>query len=402
MFIFAIIVDLTFHTNNCNAQWVQTSSPNGGTINALAVSGTNLLTGTHTGGILKTSNNGDNWNSINNGLTNLNVTSLAVSGSYIFAGTYGGGVFLSTNAGSNWVAINNGLSNKYVNTFLVSDANIFAGTLIGVFLSTDNGSSWSLQNNGLSNISVISFTVLGANIYAGTFSGGIFLSTNKGESWSAKNNGLTNQFVYSLASSGTNLFAGTWDGGVFKSSNSGENWSAINSGLTNRYIMALSVSGINLFAATLNGIFLSTNIGTNWIPKNQGINPMQGFYCFAIKDNFIFSGAQYGYVWKRSLSEIITIRNIGTEVPSSFSLSQNYPNPFNSSTLIKFAVPKSSFISIKVFDLLGKEISVLVNESLNPGIYTVDWNAGEFSSGVYFFRLQLDNFVETRKMLLNK
>ena len=400
--LFIIIFELSFVSNTCIAQWIQTSNPNGGTVNTLVASGYNLFAGTHAGGIFKTTNDGNNWTTNNIGLSNLNVVSLAIIGLNIFAGTYGGGIFLSTNNGYGWIEVNNGLSNMYVNAIIASGANIYAGTNIGVFMTSNNGASWSLLNNGLTNLSVLSFAITETCIYAGTFSSGIFLSTNNGDSWVAMNEGLTNTFVYSLAVSGANIFAGTYGGGVFMSSNNGSNWFNINMGMTNKYVMALVVSGSNLFAGTLNGIFLSTNNGTNWIQKNQGINPVQAFYCFSIKDNFIFTGAQYGSIWRRSLTEIIGIQNISTEMSSTYSLSQNYPNPFNPTTTIKFVLARKGKASIIILDMLGKEIAKLVNEFLNAGTYTVDWNASDFPSGVYFCRLQTEDYKETKRIVLVK
>jgi hypothetical protein len=86
--------------------------------------------------------------------------------------------------------------------------------------------------------------------------------------------------------------------------------------------------------------------------------------------------------------------------PQSFTLEQNYPNPFNPSTTITFELPKPSHVSLSVFDLLGREVSVLVNERRNAGAHEVKFDASGFSSGVYFYRLQAGDFVRTRKFVL--
>jgi len=98
----------------------------------------------------------------------------------------------------------------------------------------------------------------------------------------------------------------------------------------------------------------------------------------------------------------IGIININSEIPNKFSLGQNYPNPFNPTTNIRYDLPKNSFVKLVVFDALGREVSTLVNETLQPGTYSVDWNASEYTSGVYFYRLTTGNFVETKKMLMIK
>jgi hypothetical protein len=90
------------------------------------------------------------------------------------------------------------------------------------------------------------------------------------------------------------------------------------------------------------------------------------------------------------------------EIPTEFLLSQNYPNPFNPSTKIKYSVPKSSNVVIKVFDILGNEIETLVSEEKPAGTYEVTWYAEQLPSGVYFYQLKAGGFVQTRKMLLLK
>jgi hypothetical protein len=98
----------------------------------------------------------------------------------------------------------------------------------------------------------------------------------------------------------------------------------------------------------------------------------------------------------------IGIKPISSEVPKSFKLMQNYPNPFNPSTKINFALPKDAFAKIIIYDVLGREVAKIVNENLKRGTYAVDWDASNFSSGVYFYRLETDGYIETKKMVLLK
>jgi phosphatidylserine/phosphatidylglycerophosphate/cardiolipin synthase-like enzyme len=97
---------------------------------------------------------------------------------------------------------------------------------------------------------------------------------------------------------------------------------------------------------------------------------------------------------------VLGVTEIGDGIPSSFSLSQNYPNPFNPVTEIRFTIHDSRFTTLKVFDILGREIATLVNESMKPGTYSVSWDASQLSSGVYFYRLQSGNFTDVKKMVL--
>jgi Secretion system C-terminal sorting domain/CARDB len=97
------------------------------------------------------------------------------------------------------------------------------------------------------------------------------------------------------------------------------------------------------------------------------------------------------------------VGGIGTvEIPNYFSLAQNYPNPFNPSTSIKFSVPKQTNVTLKIYDVLGKEVATLVNEMKQPGFHTVDFNASDFASGIYFYRLDAGEFSSVKKMMLVK
>jgi hypothetical protein len=89
-------------------------------------------------------------------------------------------------------------------------------------------------------------------------------------------------------------------------------------------------------------------------------------------------------------------------IPTVFNLYQNYPNPFNPSTKIKYSIPQQFNVVIKVFDILGNEIETLVNEEKQAGAYEITWYAEGLPSGVYFYRLQAGDFVETKKMVLMK
>ncbi len=105
---------------------------------------------------------------------------------------------------------------------------------------------------------------------------------------------------------------------------------------------------------------------------------------------------------------LIGIKTISEQMPSHYTLSQNYPNPFNPSTVIKFQVTGSGIVKLSIYDILGKEVSTLLNQQLNPGTYEANWNASDFPSGVYFYKLVVgDNtnnggFIATKKMILIK
>jgi len=107
----------------------------------------------------------------------------------------------------------------------------------------------------------------------------------------------------------------------------------------------------------------------------------------------------------------IGIIPISSEVPKAFNLSQNYPNPFNPSTQIKFSVPllllggasrSDGVVALKIYNALGQEVATLVNQKLQPGVYSVEWNSSDFTSGVYFYKMEAGEYESTRKMILLK
>lgn len=118
-----------------------------------------------------------------------------------------------------------------------------------------------------------------------------------------------------------------------------------------------------------------------------------------------------GVILKTTNGGVTGFINIGNELPEKFFLYQNYPNPFNPSTKIKFEVPtpsltlsgaKGLLVKLTVFDVLGREIAVLVNEQMKPGTYEVEWDGSNYPSGVYFYKLIAGDYSETKKMVLIK
>jgi hypothetical protein len=90
------------------------------------------------------------------------------------------------------------------------------------------------------------------------------------------------------------------------------------------------------------------------------------------------------------------------DLPADYSLSQNYPNPFNPSTKIEFRIPKAGLVSLKIYDLLGREVKTLVSEEMKAGNYTISFDASSLSSGIYFYTLNTGEFISTKKMVLLK
>ncbi len=362
--------------------------------------------------VFLTTDNGLNWTTLSTGLTNTTNTiirTLAVNGSTVFAGTMGEGVILSTNNGSDWIQVNNGITGKgkWVNCMANRGSYVFAGTdTDGVYISTNSGSSWTLSKSGLPSNVVIEIVCSDSEVFVGTYGGGVFLSTNNGTSWITRNNGLTNLEVYNLVLKGQDVFAGTRVG-VFYSTNKGLNWIPRNNGLTNLVISSLAINGDKILIGNPSGVFLSTNNGVNWTMMNSGI---EGIYIkrLAIKDAYVFAGTSYRGIWRRPLSEfVLDIDNSRNEILHSIILNQNYPNPFNPSTTIKYTISAPGKVSLIVYNILGQQIRILVNDKRNVGDYEITWDGKDnygnpVSSGIYIYKLQTGDLIKSNKMLLLK
>ena len=422
-----------------SAQWVQTNGPNGGSVYCFAVSGTNLFAGTQGGGAFLSTNNGTSWTAT--GLTNTHVFGLAVSGANLFAGTYElGGAVRSTDNGASWNPAVEGLTKvTWVRVFAITGVKLFAGTDNGVFVSTNNGTNWALS--GLVGENIYCLAVSGTDLFAGSnngYGGGaLFLFTNNDTNWTRTGLGTNITSFESIPSepAGTNLIASVFAlsvrkaghskaytefgtssrpapnvrtafsptdyYGVVLSTDNGTSWAKADSGLTGATVTCFAVSGKNLFAGTWNsGIFLSTNNGTTWTAVNSALEDTS-VSTLAVSGTNLYAGTYAGGIWRRPLAEMITgINTSSVQTPTVFRLEQNYPNPFNPSTTIKYELPRASQVSLMVYDILGREVSVLVNERREAGVHEVKFDGSNLASGVYFYRLQAGSFVQTRKLLL--
>ncbi len=194
---------------------------------------------------------------------------------------------------------------------------------------------------------------------------------------------------------------------IYKSTNKGNNWTEINPAFWG-WFRKMEFSNSNFFMPSYEGVFVSTNAGLNWTQKNEGLYNLRLNSVFSANE-FIFAGTMGNSVWRRPVQQLIGITNISSEIPSEYSLEQNYPNPFNPVTNIKFKVAlchscggRNPFVVLKVFDLLGREVKTLVNEVLQPGTYSVRFDASSLSSGIYFYSLEANNIRITKKCILLK
>ncbi len=180
-----------------------------------------------------------------------------------------------------------------------------------------------------------------------------------------------------------------------------------------------------LFFVLLSGFLLVQISNAQWQPDMRLTNNPSGSYtssnnawCIAASGSVVHvvwednRDGNFEIYYKRDpTGNPVGIININSEIPKEFSLSQNYPNPFNPSTKIQFSISRTPLtplsqrgdnVRLVVFDVLGREIATLVNEQLQPGTYEVDFDGSKFSSGIYFYTIQAEGFIDTKRMILVK
>jgi hypothetical protein len=214
--------------------------------------------------------------------------------------------------------------------------------------------------------------------------------------------------VYSIwfdqAGNATGFFGGN---NVFKSTNYGVNWASIGSLGTGAIggIAGLPMWSGNVWYVKNGNANIYFGFGqTSWVVQYTAPAgtyrhitteriPNYPFHGYAVRTN---GGISHTFIFVEG------IKNIGGEIPNDFSLGQNYPNPFNPSTSFKIQVPQTVFVSVKVYNILGIEITTLVNEQLSPGTYEVEFDGTDYSSGVYYYNLRAFDFSDVKKMVLIK
>lgn len=395
-----IVIILLSIAVNTYSQWVQVPAFASGRFSKLLHYNGSILAGGHD--VFKSTDEGLTWTvyyqqPFPNDISALNNVDGNVWLSSDYTNAY------TTNDGLNWVTVN---LNKYVYDFASYNGRIFAGTeSYRCFYTTNMGLNWTVCDDISEDVKC--FYNAGANFLAGT-SQSLYYSTNSGTNW----NLVQPYYLATDAFCGnpSKIFAGTIFG-VWYSTNYGVNWTQ--TALSSGSVMAMQTYGNYIIAGTWNnGIYVSSDEGASWIQKNEGLSG-QNIISLAISGNTIFAGTESNGVLKRPLSEIVSIQNISTEIPSSFSLRQNYPNPFNPTTKIRFDVP-SGFpvrtsgndpprrVVLKVYDVMSREVQTLINERLQPGTYEVTFDGSGLNSGVYFYKMTTGSYTETKKMILLK
>ena len=346
-----------------------------------------LNTGFSTGGtvpgnvgmILKTTNGGTNWFNIYFGSAQylskirfINSTTAIVSGSDVFLRT--------TDAGNNWITIPTQTGMTIHSLFMVNENTGYASGVYNMI--------W----------------------------GKLLKTTNGGFYWDSLSLGFINNLVgIAFLNANTGYIGSTVYGKYMKTTNGGFNW-VIGGSMWNYVdaIYILSQDSIYMAGSAdyQNGIAISftSNGGLNWIGQTQG--QVGSLYDIQMVDhNTGYACGQNRKMLKTTNGGLTFITPVSSSMPDDFGLSQNYPNPFNPVTKIKFDIPanvksQTSNVKLIIYDILGREITTLVNEALKPGSYEAEWPAtgggSNFASGIYFYSLQTEVFTQTKKMVLMK
>ena len=452
-------------TLTIKSQWAATNSAifSHADIHALRYNGSVLFCGSD-GGVYKSPDNANSWTDLNQTLSTLQYQSAdydPLDVNKIYGGTQDNNKESSTDGGMNWVQRTTGdggytivdpvntnyIYGQYVGgscqrsgNFGLSYSEIRpSGSSGGLFYNpyemapgdhntivygvssvwkttnaqtASSSSGWTeIASSGVvgGSVSAIGISTQSINkIYIGTSNGKILVTSDNGANWII-NTGYPYISDFAVDETDDNLcyatLGGTGSNHVLKTIDGGANWVSVTGNLPSiaaNSICLRTAAPRMLFAGTDLGVYQSTNEGANWVSFNSGL-PLVEIYDMKYKASTgILLAATHGRgCWTFDVSSIIGINTL-EGVPSSFKLEQNYPNPFNPATRIKFDVPKKSSVELTVYNEIGKEIVTLVNSDMQVGKYETQWNASNYPSGVYFYKLTTNEFSETRKMILIK
>lgn len=349
----------------------------------------------------------------------------------IYCCSQNGGLGRSTNNGSTFTDITTGLTGRFNwSTPYILDiqdpATVYVGSHM-LFKSTNRGNSWTAisgdltrgPNGRLGTITCISNGVTGGNqrvLYVGTDDAKMSVTTNGGTNWIDVTGSLPQRYVTDIMCdrrnpaiayvtlSGFNIDQNNTH--VFRTTNYGASWSNISGNLLNVPVNSVIVDHMRdsvVYVGCDAGVYYTTNLGASWAILGTGLPNAPVFDInYHPVSQILCAGTHGRSMFEISIANIpIGITNTG-EVADRFSLGQNYPNPFNPSTQIKFSIPNADYVRLKVFDITGREVAVLVNKNLPKGEYTYEFDGANYPSGVYFYTLKTEKFTSTKKMILVK
>ena len=351
--------------------------------------------------IFKTTNNGANWISIFT-ISNTPLNDIAVVDSniiYAVGGNQYTAIFLkSTNGGLNWVQLNTGLNGDILSVYFLNANLGYCVNLHNVIKTTDGGNSWNIRSDASG------YCIHFPDVNTGYVGGYLhsYKTSDAGNTWNPLPAGASSiaESIYFLNSD--TGFTGNRDCSLRKTQNGGTNWKIVTTGSGILY----SIHFINAFTGYVVGengtILKTTNGGEYWftqpIPTTKSLSSV-----FMVDANTCYVGGSECTILCTTNGGVPIAVSINQKrIPKYFTLSQNYPNPFNPLTQITFSVPKATNVTLKVYDILGQEIALLVNERKQAGEYNVTWNAEGVTSGVYFYRIVAGGFIQTNKMVVVK
>jgi len=353
--------------------------------------------------VLKTTNAGTTWsNQTTNIPSNINGIYFSNASTGWFVGD--GGIIKSTTDGGNtWTSQN---STTSINLQAVQFIDATTGWVVGgiegtkqtiILKTTNGGSTWTAQN--LTYGQLVSLSMVTSSIGFAVGNGVILKTTDGGVNWNYQFQASTTLYSVRFADAYTGWVVGDYYN--FKTTDGGTNWTQ---SIPNVSILR-SVYSINKSTAWVVGdkgnIYRTTDGGSTWTGQPCNSTNSLNAVWFADANNGWAVGDN-GLIFHTSSGGAATsvFKNQSDEIPRGYSLSQNYPNPFNPSTVISFSLPWKAFVSLKIFDVLGREVSTIVSEEMPAGSYSRQWNAANMTSGVYFYRLQAGAFTETKKLVL--
>jgi len=359
--------------------------------------------------ILKTSDGGAHW--ISDPAAVLHNTAVRfVNQNTGVVGTFGG-IIRTTNFGASW---NNVTGSAYSTYSFYRLRKTSANTLYAlaswqqtdstfIFKSTDAGASWELKT-APPRAQEFHFV----NDYLGyAMSTGLTYKTTDGAAtWSLAANKSWKNLFFLNENTGWYSDSGT----VYRTSNGGASWitrySSYGSVTYDMKFFDLNTGYRTVREGTPGSYQMqkTTDAGETFSNMNFYIDSRKLYKMSFVNQNTGWVCGDGGLIIKTSSGGSISVQQISSVVPDNFSLMQNYPNPFNPATVIRYQLSAAGTVSLKVFDLLGKEVASLVNEKQSAGSYAVSFNSGEFNltSGIYFYTLSTGDFKETRKMVLVK
>jgi photosystem II stability/assembly factor-like uncharacterized protein len=404
-------------TTNAGVSWTAQSSGVGEWINDIFFFNmeTGIVAGT-TGLILRTTNGGTSWSKQTSGtFWDLHSVSFADDVNGIAVGK-NGTIIKSTNGGISWSAQSSGTT-EYLNgvAYLSSDNAVVVGDNGIILKTTNGGTTWTFVPvaGGWVSLKDVSFsddyngTAAGSIMEAGWEYGLILRTTNGGNSWIKQPGGTANGLN---AVDFSDFYNGTVVGEygtILRTTNSGGipvelvSFNAVVNGkdvvLTWVTATETNNSGFEVERKSDNDEF--RNIG--FVPGN-GTTTEQQYYQYTDEDltegSFTYRLKQIDYDGTFEYSDEISIQL--NNLPLVYSIQQNYPNPFNPLTLINYSVPEEGFVTIILFDALGREVKTLLSEESKPGNYTIEFNSEILASGIYYYRMNSGSFIQTRKMIL--